>query len=204
MSKFNIKMSKKTENNLITISNDIAESRYMLSMPTQKFLWFLISEITLEEKESGNFIKEHQYDLDFLFEEVFSYSIKDKRNAKRQLMQTIQEIKDNAIDLRRIDENGNEVFISYPWYAMLKFDESQNYFKFKFNQEISSLLLKLKENGIGYYKSYFKEYVYLKSSYSSKLYEILRAETYLNKARKYGLNDLKTKLKVNKRSVNQV
>ncbi len=115
-------------------------------------------------------------------------------------MSTLEEIKENAIILRRFNEYGQERYVNYPWYSKIEFNEAYNTFSFKFNQDIAELLLKLKENGIGYYKSYFKEYLYLKSVHASKLYEILRAEEYTNPKRKYPLESLKEKLNLNKKS----
>ena len=41
---------------LVVFSNSIAEARYSLSLPTQKLLHFLISQITYEERKQGKFL----------------------------------------------------------------------------------------------------------------------------------------------------
>ncbi len=178
------------------ISNEITKTRYKLSLPTQKLLLFLISEIEYEERKTGVFLKERKYALNKIYDFFKNSGRKNDKNLRGHLINCINELKSNSITILEYQDNNplKEMrYTDYPWYSKIKIDEEDNQFIFKFNNEIHSLLLNLKSY---YFKSNIKEYLNLKSMHAIDLYILLRAEEYVNQKKKYPLEYLKKQLKL--------
>ncbi len=191
MSKIKFKMSEElNKDNLIVISNKISTARYKLSLPTQKLLLFLISNIKFKERQNGKFIEEHEYDLKVIYDFFKSTGSEKSKDLKGKLKNSFVELKDNELIMNDINSDGEEYLAKYPWYSKIVLDEKNNKFYFRFNNQISDLLLVAKN----YYKSHLKEYLRIKSSHAINLYELLRSEEYTNHNKKYSLNDLKKRL----------
>jgi|GEM_PF-4429127 len=192
MNHFKIQIPKNAKStDLIIISNNIANARYKLSLPTQKLLFLLISEIAFEERQNGKFVKEHIYSLNKIYD-LFKEFRPNSNDAKDVLKKAFKELKENELYIHKIDKFNKEYIAKYPWYSKIVLDEKNNSFHFKFNQDLADLFL-IKTN---YFKAIFKEYLYLKGDYSIDLYNLLRAEEYANPKKKYPLEILKEKLGV--------
>lgn len=186
-----------SENRLVSISNEIVNSRYKLSMPTQKFLLKLISDLTYEEKQGGKFLKPIKYNLVELKDFLMSTGLSNNVKTKQRLKDFIDELSTNKIELSKYNEFDQETYTAYSWWSVLSFDENSNIFEFQFNDKISPLLLNLKS----YFKSNLKEYLSIKSKQAIDLYILLRADEFKRPKLKYSLDQLKKHLKtINQKS----
>ena len=133
---------------LVVFSNSIAEARYSLSLPTQKLLHFLISQITYEERKQGKFLNTLEFSLTEIKDLFAEIGRKESKDYKELLRKAVDELHKNYIKQEIVNDKGVVSEETWSWSQYTKFDEGNGIFIFKFNQEVSPLLLEL--------KSYFK------------------------------------------------
>ena len=175
---------------LVVFSNSIAEARYSLSLPTQKLLHFLISQITYEERKQGKFLNTLEFSLTEIKDLFAEIGRKESKDYKELLRKAVDELHKNYIKQEIVNDKGVVSEETWSWTQYTKFDEGNGIFIFKFNQEVSPLLLELKS----YFKSNLIEYIKLSSKHSIKLYHLLRSNEYMKNKIIFNLDELKYKL----------
>jgi hypothetical protein len=190
-----VQPNKNPESKIISIGNEIIKIRYKLTLPTQKLLLFLISHISYEERKEGKFLHTLHFPISSIYEFFKKTGRENDKNLKKLVEESIEELKVKTIDLKKLLPNEMTDKTTYAWYSEIRISDDKKTFKFSFNDKLACALLKIK----GYFKSYLKEYIYLRSTHAIHLYMFFRAHEHLrNKQRRISIEELKTYLQVNK------
>ncbi|WP_100408485.1 replication initiation protein [Bacillus solitudinis] len=169
-----MKELKSTDYNLVTKSNMLIEANYKLGTVEQKIILFLASQIQPQDSEFKNY--------KFTIRE-FSKLIGLKGTPK------YNEIKKITIELMRkvfTVRIGNEV-TQVSWLSSVTYKENEGMMFLRFDPFLKPYLLELKRNFTSYR---LENVVKLKSSYSIRLYELLKQYERI-KERTFSLDELR-------------
>jgi len=168
---------RKDENNIVIKSNYLVEASYRLSLQEQRLILLMASKIKPEDK---NF---HTYQIAIKdFNRIVgidskSYYQRTKELTKKLLERSLQITKDNSI-------------LQITWLSSAEYFEGEGYVELSFDPKLKPYLLQLKEFFTRYQ---LRNVIRLKSSYSIKLYELLKQYEHVGK-RKFSLEELRYKL----------
>lgn len=178
-------MQNKKSSDLPTVvkSNTIIEAKYKLSTLQQKFILFMATQIRPENQ-------------DFDFHEVrISDFIKALNLGGKRSGSAYERIIEMAKDLNNrpliIQEKGRKAPLFINWVASINPLPTMGIIEFEFSKRLKKYLLQLKEN---FTKYRFDEIIPLKSSYSIRIYEILKSHQWKNKNFEIGLLSLREML----------
>lgn len=155
-----IKISETDKNNKITKMNRLVEARYRLTPTEQKVLFFLISKIQPHDIEFTTYrieIKE--------FEKLLEVK---RSNLYKEMFVITENIMKEVL---KVWDEKEEKFIFTHWVQRAVYEKKTGYAEFKFDEELKPFLLNIKNNFVSYH---LKHIVQLKSSYSIRLYELLK------------------------------
>lgn len=159
---FNIK-------NTITKSNELIDSKYKLTLQQQKIICLVASKIRITDTDFTKYnfqMKELAELLEFNQKEYYEKVRKVIRSLQSQVF-TINKTVNNVV--KKVDIN---------WFYRVEYNETKNTVSVKFAEDLKPFLIKLKDN----YTSYeLGNIVKLNSSYSLRIYEILRSRSFKKK-----------------------
>ncbi len=141
----------------VSKSNSLIRAAYKLTTNEQKLILIAISLISPDDKDF------HTYEITI---KTIAEILKVKR---KDLHKSIENITFNILKKPFKYVNDKNERVQLNWFSICKYKEG--IVKFRFDPEIKSLLLDLKENFTSYYLGYA---VKLKSRHAIRMYELLR------------------------------
>ena len=171
-------------------SNEIIKARYNLTVREQKFLLYLVSIIDRKKEEQKELEIFNTYEIKVTdVEKVINVSGKKWGSIYETVSDIVRSLQKNPLVVIKPNGNIKEMY----WCDSLEFVTKENSKRgkgtilFQFSSSIFPYILKLKEH---YTKYDLTNVLYLKSSYSIRLYELLKSNQYLGKV-EYELLELK-------------
>jgi plasmid replication initiation protein len=150
--------------NIIAKSNDLIEAQYRLSLNEQRLILLLISVIQPEDDDF--------YDYDLRVSEfAIMFGIENVKNIHALVEEASKNLVGKRLDL---SEGDNKKYVA--WLSHAEYIEGKGIINISFHKSLKPYLLQLKRR----YTQYNLRYVVrFKSSYSIRLYELLKAYEYL-------------------------
>ncbi len=166
--------------NIIAKSNELIEARYKLSLNEQRLILLLISVIQPDDDDF------HDYELR-VTEFASMFGIEGVKNIHALIKEAAKSLVGRRIDL----SIGNE-WEYVAWFSSAKYLERKGVIRIRFDKSLKPYLLQLK----GQFTQYkLNCVVRFKSSYSIKLYELLKSYQYLGDGgsfyREFSLADIR-------------
>jgi plasmid replication initiation protein len=151
-------------NNSVTKSNVLIEANYKLTVIEQKIILYLVSQIDKDDDDFKMYSLPVQH-----FYELLGYQGSPKysemREITKNLMRKVLEIKEGK-KLKQMS-----------WISYVEYDENSGRVSLSFDPRLKPYLLQLKRDFTTYH---LKNVMALKSSYSIRIYEILKRWQYRN------------------------
>jgi len=171
--------NEKVESNKITKANALVEARYRLTVREQRIILMTISLLSPEDEDIPT-VKIRIKDLIEVLE-LDSHSFYDelKRTLKRLLSRVLEIPEENGYTLLH-------------WVEVAKYLEGEGTVELKISKELKPYLLKLREKFTTYY---LKAVIGLRSSYSVRLYELLKQYESVGR-RRFTIEELRSLLKI--------
>ncbi len=162
----------------ISKSNRIVEARYKLTLVEQKFILMMVSLI-------------NPNDIDFKYynikiKEVADFIGLSTKNAYRELKKIIIRLNKKTLIIQKDDNR--ELITS--WVASAEYFKHEGIIEFEFSEKLKPYLLQLKKEFTSFKISYI---IQLKSTYSIRIYELLKQYEKIGK-RRFALDDLRKML----------
>lgn len=165
-------------------SNEIIQARYNLTVREQKFLLYLVSIIDRKQEEQKTIEVFDKYEIKITeVEKILNMSGKKWGSIYKIVEDIVTSLQRNP--LRIILPNGN-LKIMY-WTDSLEFVAGKGIIIYQFSNSIFPYVLKLREHFTKYNLS---NILYLQSSYSIRIYELLKSNEYRHQI-EYELLELK-------------
>jgi len=155
----NLEIVNFDENIKVKKSEKLVKARYKLNALSMKMLATIIAQI----KKDDDFNKEYIFDVNE-FQKL--RKVKKDKNIKELIKMSLKELQSNPIEIQ--EEDG---FFVCNWISGGKFIKNTNIVKLRIYPELKPYLLNLKEK---YLKYDLKNILSLKSSFSIRIYEILK------------------------------
>jgi len=171
------------EDTQIIKSNQIIEARYKLSLLEQKLILIMAALINPRD-EDFKFYKVSFNDL------VKALGI--DKEQKRGWHKKVREVINNLNSKPLLIQKGNNRWVTFSWIASAEYLPDEATIEFEFSQKLRPYLLQLKK-AFTTYK--LKNVIRLKSSYSIRIYELLKQYEKIG-SRRITLDELKKKLGV--------
>jgi plasmid replication initiation protein len=151
-------------NNSVTKSNVLIEANYKLTVTEQKVILYLVSQINKDDDDFKMYSLPIQH-----FYELLGYrgspKYSEMREITKNLMRKILEIKEGK-KLKQMS-----------WISYVEYDEHSGCVSLSFDPRLKPYLLQLKKEFTTYR---LKNVMELKSSYSIRIYEILKRWQFMN------------------------
>lgn len=156
---------------LIKKSNELVQARYKLSLEEQRFILNLASYI---HKDDEDFKSYEIRVADF----VKMFGLEKRKAIYKAVEEAAKELVGKRIELSR---DGKKIYAS--WLSYAEYVEGSGVIKVEFHSSLKPYLLQLKENILignieGFVKYPLSTVVNFKSSYSIRLYELLKMEVW--------------------------
>ena len=172
---------------LVTKSNQINEARYKLSALEQKMILSVVAEIQPEDKEFKTYrlkITDFIKLLGLSGKTIYS----DIQKITVELMKKVL-----VIPKSQPNPEDDSILIAH-WFSSVEYFPGKGYVDFCFDPKLKSYLLQLKERFVSYQ---LKNIVQLKSSYSIRIYELLKQYEKIG-CRQFELHELRRILGIKK------
>ncbi|WP_054637768.1 replication initiation protein [Thalassobacillus sp. C254] len=164
-------------NNLIVKSNALIEASYKLGINEHKIIRFVASKI----KKTDDDFKTYRISV-----KEFAKSIGVKGNGYyKEIEKMSYELLKKPLKIK-IDDD----YIMAPWFSYIRYRDKEGIIELRFDKFFKPYLLNLKEE---FTKYTFDQISELKSSYSIRIYELLKQFEGIGK-REFRVEDLKDKL----------
>jgi plasmid replication initiation protein len=175
----------------VAISNTLVEACYELSMREKKLIWLILSKIQKSYKKAEPFLLEGHVEAHVakLITEKVEFSITVEEFAKLYNMrpsdikvfflEASKDIVDRYIVLETKEDgkNGTKMLEKFHWFSGMRYDLTRGIAYFRFTEEVLSYIQQLSAN---FSKFSLRSTAYLKSSYSTLLYDYLVAQKMKN------------------------
>ncbi len=170
-------LQTRDETRVVVKSNYLIEASYRLSLQEQRLILLMVSQIKPEDKGFHIYrIAVKDFNRIVGIKGEGSYQ-RTKELTKKLLERSMQIIKDNSV-------------LQITWLSSAEYFEGKGYVELSFDPKLQPYLLQLKE----FFTRYRLQHVIrLKSSYSIKLYELLKQYENIGK-RSFTLDELRNKL----------
>ena len=177
-----------TEKSLVVKSNAIVEARYKLDIREQKLVLFLISNIKKEDDD----LKEYAISVRDMAQLL---GLSDWEIPGGRFYEQMKQIAKNIVsEPLEIPKEGKGYLIA-TWFSSVEYVEEQGLFKIKFDSKLKPYLFYIKSH---YTKYLVRNVSKLKSTYSIRIYELLKQYEKIGK-RLFSIDDLKAVLKIDKK-----
>lgn len=184
------------DRNMVVKSNDLIEGHYRMSVNAQKLAAAIIS---LVDPKPGQQDQGEQLPVfNFTMPELARILEIDRDNARKRLKPAMKELKNIQIEVKKPDNPGSFILLSL--FRTCGYLEREGVVRFEFEERLRSYVRYLAGNFTQYQLVQIKK---LRSSYSLRLYEILRKAHPIRCSRKvsvipYELGELRGMLGVGK------
>jgi len=169
---------------IIVKSNYLIEASYRLSLQEQRLILLMVSRIKPEDKGFQVYrIAVKDFNRIVGIKGEASYQ-RTKELTKKLLERSLQIVKDNST-------------LQVSWLSSAEYFEGKGYVELSFDPKLKPYLLQLKE----FFTKYrLQNVIRLKSSYSIKLYELLKQYENIGR-REFTLDDLRQKFGLKKKRI---
>lgn len=150
-------------------ANKIVEAKYRLNLREQKFILYMVSML---DTRDSDFRYQRVKISDF--ESVLNLDGKKWGSIYQVVKEITQSLNDKPLTISK--ENGKKLIIN--WIASAEIEPGSGVIEFEFSDKLRPYLLQLKEHFTQYE---LKNILQLKSSFSIRMYEILKAHEYRRK-----------------------
>ena len=157
---------------VIKKSNDLIQARYKLTMEEQRLILQLASMI---HKDDEDFKSYEIRVADF----VQMFGLEKRKSIYTELEESSKRLTGKTIELSR---DGKKIYAS--WLSYVEYVEGSGTIKVEFHKSLKPYLLQLNESIHGFTRYNLSTVINFKSSYSIRLYELLKMEVW--KAEKVG------------------
>jgi len=171
--------NEKAEGNKITKANALVEARYRLTIREQRLILMAISLLSPEDEDIPT-VKIRIKDLIEVLE-------LDSHSFYNELKKTLKRLLSRVLEIQ--EENG---YTLLHWVEVAKYLEGEGTVELKISKELKPYLLKLREKFTTYY---LKAVIGLRSSYSVRLYELLKQYQDIGR-RRFSIEELRSILKI--------
>lgn len=169
-------MPKPEQEIIIKKSNELIEARYRLSIGEQRLILLLASQIRTDDKSFNS------YEIRVSdFAEMFD--LKTDKSLYQRVEQAAAELLGKKLYLR----NDGKYFEATVWLSYVKYVRGSGVIQLRFDDSLKPYLLQLKDSLRGFTQYQLGAVMNFKSSYSIRLYELLKMEVW--KAEKAGKKD---------------
>lgn len=152
---------------VIKKSNDLIEARYRLTLGEQRLVLLLASQIGKDDK-------------DFSFYEIKISSFAEMFDLKtdKSLYEKVEKIADDLLGKKLYLKNDSKNFEGTVWLSYVKYIRGSGTIKVRFDDCLKPYLLQLKHSINGFTQYKLHTVLNFKSSYSIRLYELLKMEVW--------------------------
>ena len=156
---------------MIRRSNDLIEARYRLSLDEQRLIFYISSSIHTDDED----FKDYEIRVaDF----VQVFGLENRKAIYKAVEESAKSLVSRRIELSR---NGKRIYAT--WLSYAEYVEGSGMIKLRFDKSLKPYLLQLKENVFEKRIKGFTQYnlstvINFKSSYSIRLYELLKMEVW--------------------------
>lgn len=163
---------------IIKKSNELIEARYRLSIAEQRLILLLASQIRKDDKDFNS------YEIRVSdFAEMFE--LKTEKSLYERVEQASAELLGKKLYLK----NDRKNFEATVWLSYVKYVRGSGVIQLRFDDSLKPYLLQLKDSLKGFTQYKLGAVMNFKSSYSVRLYELLKKEVWI--AEKEGRKDFK-------------
>ena len=148
-------------------SNDLIEARYRLTLGEQRLVLLLASQIGKDDK-------------DFNFYEIKISDFAEMFDLKtdKSLYEKVEKIADDLLGKKLYLKNDSKNFEGTVWLSYVKYIRGSGTIKVRFDDCLKPYLLQLKHSINGFTQYKLHTVLNFKSSYSIRLYELLKMEVW--------------------------
>lgn len=152
---------------VIKKSNDLIEARYRLTLGEQRLVLLLASQIGKDDK-------------DFNFYEIKISDFAEMFDLKtdKSLYEKVEKIADDLLGKKLYLKNDSKNFEGTVWLSYVKYIRGSGTIKVRFDDCLKPYLLQLKHSINGFTQYKLHTVLNFKSSYSIRLYELLKMEVW--------------------------
>lgn len=182
-------MPNKDDQKIIVRSNELIEARYKLTIEEQRLVLLLSSTIRSDDED----FKDYEIRVsDF----VAMFGLEKRKAIYKAVEEAARELAGKKIDLSR---GGKKIYAS--WLSYVEYVEGSGVVKLRFDKSLKPYLLQLNENFTKYNLQHVMQF---KSSYSIRLYELLKMEAWKAKngqfEKTFELADYRDKIGIEKKA----
>lgn len=154
------------ENNFVVKANKLIEAKGRLSIVEQKLLATLISKIKIEDEDF------QEYKLEV--KEIAEFINLNSNAIYEQLKLASRNLRSKEIIIELKDERGKKDFLVTGLLSSSRYKEGEGYLEVSIDPNLKPYLLAIKGKETPFTKYMIKNILNLNSSYSIRLYEILK------------------------------
>jgi hypothetical protein len=155
-----VSMKKMITDQLIVKSNNLIEASYRLTTQEQRIILFVASMMKPEDEDFQEYYIEIQSFMDLIG--VSGHS------KYKEIKEITKKLRERTIVIKNLQENSE---FQVGWVSSFKYYNREGYVKIRLDPELMPYFLKLKERFTQYH---LKNVIKLKSSYSIRVYELLK------------------------------
>ena len=152
--------------NIVTKSNQLIESSHKLTLQQQKIICAVASKVRLSDTELTEYV--------FHMKELAELLELNKKGYYAELRKVIRSLQSQVFTINKIVD-GQVKSVDINWFYRAEYNQTKNTVSLKFAEDLKPFLLHLKDNFTSYS---LENIIKLKSSYSLKLYEILKSKVF--------------------------
>lgn len=182
------------EENWVVKANKLIEAKGRLGMVEQKLFASLISEIKAEDKDFKQYILEIKDIAEFM--KLSSKAVYD------QIKTAARNLRNKEIVIENVDERGKKSFLVTSLLSSARYKEGEGYLEVYIDPNLKPYLLAINGKNTYFTKYMIKNILKLNSSYSIRIYELLKQYEKIGK-REFNTNELKELLGANEKSYNR-
>lgn len=173
--------------NWVVKANKLIEAKGRLGMIEQKLFASLISEITTDDKD----FKKYKVEI----KDISEFMNLSSNAVYEQIKSASRNLRKKEILIESIDEKGKKSFLATSLLSSARYKEGEGYLEFYIDPNLKPYLIAINGKQTPFTKYMIKNILKLKSSYSIRIYELLKQCEGIKK-RKFKLNELKKLLGV--------
>lgn len=181
------------ENNFVVKANKLIEAKGRLGVVEQKLLATLISKIKLGDEDF------QEYKLEV--KEIAEFINLNSNAVYEQLKLASRNLRSKEIVIELIDENGKRNFLVTGLLSSAKYKEGEGFIEVSIDPNLKPYLVAIKGDKTPFTKYMIKNILKLDSSYSIRLYEILK-QCEKMRGRNIEIDELKEMLGADAKSYN--
>lgn len=148
-------------------SNDLIEARYRLTLGEQRLVLLLASQIGKDDK-----------DFSFYEIKISSFAKMFDLKTDKSLYEKVEKIADDLLGKKLYLKNDSKNFEGTVWLSYVKYIRGSGTIKVRFDDCLKPYLLQLKHSINGFTQYKLHTVLNFKSSYSIRLYELLKMEVW--------------------------